>query len=152
MLKKFFSSAPNSCEDSPGLDVAFVVDKTKSIGAENFLLLKGFLLQLADALTIGPNATHVGYILFAKYPEVLNTFGDTKYHSGEEVNNLLQGIPTKLSSPTFIDRALKEANVSLFTKEGGDRPDFPNVLILLTDGKTNEASEPFSKIIPSLEV
>ncbi|XP_078345496.1 matrilin-1-like [Oculina patagonica] len=142
---------PSTCEDSPGLDVAFLVDKTKSVGVENFKLLKGFLLQLADALTIGPKATHVGYILFAKRPELLNTFGDAKYHSGEKVTSLVKGIPIKLSSPTFIDRALMEANVSLFTKEGGYRPDFPNVLILFTDGKTNKASEPFSKIIPSLE-
>ena len=83
---------------------------------------------------------------------MLNTFADTEYHSGEKVYDLLKGIPDNLGSPTFIDRALKEANLSLFTEKGGDRPKFPNVLILMTDGRTNSKSEPFSNIIPSLQV
>jgi len=142
---------PNPCEDSPGMDVAFVVDRTKSVRPENFKLVKGFLLEICDALSIGPNATHTGFVLFAKSPNVLNTFADSQYYSSESVHHLIQNIPENLGSRTFIDRALKAANNSLFTDEGGDRPDFPNVLILLTDGKTNPDSEPFSGIISSLK-
>lgn len=132
--------------------MAFVVDKTESVGLENFKLLKGFLLQLNNALTISPDATHTGIILFDEFPEVLNTFADSLYYSGEKVHQLIESMPDDLGSKTFIDRALKEADGTLFTEEGGDRPEFPNVLILLTDGKTNENSEPFSSIISSLEV
>ena len=132
--------------------MAFVVDRTKSVRPENFKLVKGFLLEICDALSIGPNATHTGFVLFAKSPNVLNTFADSQYYSSESVHHLIQNIPENLGSRTFIDRALKAANNSLFTDEGGDRPDFPNVLILLTDGKTNPDSEPFSDIISSLKV
>ncbi|KAL9968594.1 hypothetical protein ACROYT_G020703 [Oculina patagonica] len=142
---------PNPCENSPGLDVAFVVDRTESIGLENFRLVKGFLLELCDALTIGPNATHTGYILFARKPNLLNTFADTQYYSGASVHQLITNIPEELGDRTYIDRALKKADDALFTVQGGDRPEFPNVLILLTDGRTNKNSEPFSSIIPSLE-
>ncbi|KAL9968592.1 hypothetical protein ACROYT_G020701 [Oculina patagonica] len=143
---------PNPCENSPGLDVAFVVDRTESIGLKNFKLLKGFLLQLADALKIGPNATHTGIILFDETSQVLNSFADSEFYSGEKVHDLIKSIPNHLGDRTYIDRALKKANNKLFTEEGGDRPEFPNVLILLTDGKTHENSEPFSSIIPSLKV
>ena len=132
--------------------MAFLVDKTDSIGVEHFMLPKGFLLQLIDTLSIGPTATHTGFVLFAKHPQVLHTFADTKYHSNEKVHHLIESIPAKLGKRTFIDRALKAADESLFTEEGGDRPEFPNVLILLTDGRTNPKSEPFSNIIPSLKV
>ncbi|KAL9968596.1 hypothetical protein ACROYT_G020705 [Oculina patagonica] len=142
---------PNPCANSSGLDVAFVVDRTNSIGLENFRLVKGFLLELADSLTIGPNATHTGYILFARNPNLLNTFADTRYHSGASVHQLITSIPEELGGRTYIDRALKKADDALFTVPGGDRPEFPNVLILLTDGRTNVNSEPFSSIIPSLE-
>ena len=115
-------------------------------------MLKGFLLQLSDAMPIGPDATHVGYILFAKNAKLLNNFADTKYHSGENVHNLITGISDATFSSTFIDEALIKANKSLFTPRGGDRPEAPNVLILMTDGKTNDHSIPFSEIVPSLRV
>ena len=38
---------------------------------------------------------------------------------------------------TRIDLALKLANTQLFTKENGDRPEIPNYLVLVTDGKQN---------------
>ena len=132
--------------------MAFLVDRTKSVGISNFKMLKGFLLQLSDAMPIGPDDAHVGYILFAKNADVLNTFADTEYYSRENVNNLITSIPDDLGGQTYIDRALLKANDSLFTQNGGDRPEAPNVLILMTDGKTNDASKPFSEIVPSLRV
>lgn len=134
------------------MDVAFLVDRTKSIGDVNYQLLKGFLLRLAGALTIGHNATHTGIILFAKYPSLKNNFSNPNFHSNAAVRHQIDDFDDTLGSPTFTDRALIEANLSLFTEEGGDRTGFPNVLILLTDGHTNDASKPFSEIIPSLEV
>ena len=115
-------------------------------------MLKGFLLELSDAMPIGPDATHVGYILFAQHAILLNNFTDTKYHSGENVHSLITGLSDRTFRGTFIDRALIKANGSLFTPRGGDRPEAPNVLILMTDGKTNHRSEPFSEIVPSLRV
>ena len=132
--------------------MAFLVDRTNSVGMTNFRMLKGFLLQLSDAMPIGPDAAHVGYILFAKTPNLLNTFADTKYYSRENVHSLLTSIPDQLQGGTFIDKALIKANNSLFTPMGGDRPEAPNVLVLMTDGRTNKASRPFSEIVPSLRV
>ena len=132
--------------------MAFVVDRTGSVGVKNFELMKGFLLQLTDVLTIGPNGTHTGFVLFDKTAEELNTFADSEYYSGESVHHLVENIPNKLGKRTFIDRALMKADEALFTVEGGDRPVFPNVLVLLTDGRTNPDSEPFSGVISSLKV
>ena len=132
--------------------MAFLVDRTNSVGLSNFRMLKGFLLQLSDAMPIGPDDAHVGYILFAKNPTLLNTFADTEYYNSENVHNLITSIPDNLGGLTFIDRALIKANDSLFTTTGGDRPEVPNVLIMMTDGRTNKDSEPFSKIVPSLRV
>ena len=128
------------------------MDRTRSVGRENFKLLKGFLLEIIDALDIGPNATHTAFILFHKRAKVLNTFNDSAYHSNEEVHHLIEDTSNFLGWRTFIDRALEAANNQLFTVQGGDRPKFPNVLILLTDGKTNIESKPYEEIIPHLEV
>ena len=134
--------------------MAFLVDKTDSVGEDNFKLVKGFLMEVSNALTIGPDATHTAFILFAKNAEVLNTFADSEYYSNKAVQRLIENIPVKLGKRTFIDRALKAAADKLYTLEGGDRtePDFHNLLILMTDGRTNRDSEPFSSILPSLQV
>ena len=144
--------APTNCEGMKGLDLAFLIDRTKSIKVPNFQLLKGFVLQIIESLTIGPDATQTAFILFAKQATVLNTFNDSRYHSKEEVVHLVRSIPEDLESGTYIDRALIAANNTLFTDAGGDRPGHPNVLVLFTDGKTNIKSENFSTITPSLQV
>ena len=141
-----------ACQNSTGMDLALLVDRTRSLKKRNFLLLKGFILELVQGLPIGPDQTHAGIILFAREPTLLNTFADIRYHSSEALYNLVDRIDSRLGTRTFIDKALKAANTSLFTTKGGDRSYFPNTLILLTDGRTNRASEPYANIIPSLKV
>ena len=149
----FFSLvAPNPCENSKGMDVGFLVDKTKSLGTANFMLLKGFLLEVTAALHIGRDATHVGMILFDKQPKVVSTFADKRLYSNDAVHQVISKIPVILGSPTYTDRALRAADRQLFTRKGGDRQKFPNILIVLTDGRTNEKSIPFSQVIPPLKV
>jgi len=54
---------------------------------------------------------------------------------------------------TRTDRALELAAEDFFSwEDSGDRPDKPNVLIMLTDGDTNEGSKPFSQVILPLNV
>lgn len=142
---------PDPCENSKGMDVAFIIDKTSSLGVPNFLLLRGFLLELVAALNIGPDATHTGIITFNRKPKVLSDFANSGLYSNEAVHDFLAKISVVLGDRTFTDKALMAAAGKLFTEEGGDRPDFPNVLIILTDGRTNPASKPFSTIIPLLE-
>ncbi|KAL9968587.1 hypothetical protein ACROYT_G020696 [Oculina patagonica] len=142
---------PDPCENSKGMDVSFVIDKTSSLGVVNFLLLKGFLLELIAAMHIGPDATHTGIITFNRKPKVLSTFADVKMHSNQAVHEFIAKMSVVLGDRTFTDKALMAADNKLFTEEGGDRPKFPNVLILLTDGRTNPKSKPFSEITPLLK-
>lgn len=109
-------------------------------------------MEIVNALDVGPNATHTGIILFAKRPTVLNTFKDIDYHSNEALYRLISNTSDSLGDRTFIDRAPNAANEKLFTEGCGDRPSFPNVLVLMTDGKTNENSTNFSEILPLLKV
>ena len=44
------------------------------------------------------------------------------------------------------------ANSGLFSSGGGDRADKPNVLVVITDGKTNSGSKPYSSVLAPLIV
>ena len=81
---------------------------------------------------------------------IIPRFTDT-----QNINNLLQKIGNlpHIQGGTRTDRALELAAEDFFGwQETGDRPDVPNVLLVLTDGNTNEGSKPFSQVLTPLEV
>ena len=77
-------------------------------------------------------------------------FSDTQ--SIDAIHSKANSLP-HIQGGTRTDRALELAAKDFFGWEDiGDRPDKPNVLIVLTDGDTNEGSKPFSQVIPPLDV
>ena len=113
--------------------------------------VKTFLLQLVNQFDISEKATKVATILFSKTPNLLNTFGDD-IQTNQGIDNLIKGIPNKVKGGTRADLALMMADEKLFIPEAGDRPDAPDVVILMTDGKTRSPAEPFSDIVAPLKV
>ena len=136
--------------DVCAVDLALVADKTQSIGRHDFKLLRGFLLQISDSMDISPATTHEAVITFANTSTTLNRLDDIQFQSNQAMHMLIKGIDNNLGTPTRTDRALEEV-VSLFTY-GGSRPGFQKSMVILTDGKTNNASTPFNQIVPKLEV
>ena len=79
----------------------------------------------------------------------------SRFTDSQNINNLLQNIGNlpHIQGGTRTDRALELAAEDFFGwQETGDRPDIPNVLLVLTDGNTNEGSKPFSQALTPLEV
>ena len=132
--------------------MAILLHRTRSLSIGDYILAKGFFAELVGGLDIGPTATRLGLIRFAKNPRVDFTFADEAYHDQEAVIHFIKNLDNWRGRRTFIDRALLAANNELFTPAGGDREEFPNALILLTDGRTNPRSQPFGNIVPSLQV
>ena len=132
--------------------MAILLDRTRSLSIGDYILAKGFFAELVGGLDIGPDATRLGLIRFDKNSKVDFTFADEAYHNQGAVIHFIENLNNWRGRRTFIDRALLAANDSLFTPAGGDREEFPNALILLTDGRTNPRSRPFGDIVPSLRV
>ena len=144
----------STCERliSAGIDLALVADLTKSIGPSQFQVMKEFLVRLASEFEVSEEGSHVALITYHREATVLNNFTKASSYNKQDLLDLIHGIPMKLSSPTRTDRALMAAADHLFTAAGGDRPEAPNVLVLLTDGRTHKASKPYDEIIPLLKV
>ena len=62
-------------------------------------------------------------------------FANSKYQEKDALLNKIASEPIKLERQTRTDLALKMARDKLFTEAGGDRPDKPNIMLVLTDGK-----------------
>ena len=79
-------------------------------------------------------------------------FRFTDAQTANSLKNAIKALP-HIRGGTRTDRALELAGQDFFGwKETGDRPDVPNVLLVLTDGDTNEGSKPFPQVLPPLKV
>ena len=114
--------------------------------------MKEFLAKLASEAEVSEGGSHVALITYHREATVQNNFTEASSYNKQDLLDLINGIPMKLSSPTRTDRALMAAEEHLFTAAGGDRPEAPNVLVLLMDGRTHNASKPYDEIIPLLKV
>lgn len=143
---------PVPCEHAQGYDIAFLLDRTKSLSMGDVLQMNGFISQLLPRLNISSERTHIAIIIFGKHARVVVGLNEAKFHNVEALDRFMQnGIPNGRASRTRIDKGLVEANNKVFVENFGDRPEFPNVLVLITDGKTHPDSAPFPGIVSSLK-
>ncbi|CAH3133316.1 unnamed protein product [Pocillopora meandrina] len=127
-----------------GLDIGIVLDKSKSIKIPNLEKVITFLGDLVKKFNPAPKADHFGLITFNEQAKLAFSFADSKYHSKKDLLRRIANEPLKLNLQTRTDLALKLAKDKLFTKAGGDRPDKPNVMIVLTDGRPTHPDKSFN--------
>lgn len=139
----------NPCEG--GIDLGIIVDRSKSVGKENFIIVKEAVKSFVDNFDIQPEETHVSLIFFAGTPFHMFNLSDPSYHSNKAVKDAIDSLPNKLYSGTRTDLALMKAHDHMF-HPGQDRRKKPNVLLVLTDGATASESAPYSETVPPLEV
>ena len=113
----FFSLVDHKC--SLALDVAFILDRSRSVGLKNWKRMKLFLISLVMKLHVSEDNTHVSAITFSKTAKVVFKFDNNQ--TTYEVSTTLYGMQYKNTGGTYIDRALKKANNNLFTAASGMR-------------------------------
>ena len=145
---KHFISEPDFCETP--VDLCFVIDSSGSIRdsnqgtIDNWQLQLDFLASVARAFTIGPDATHVGAIVFSE--DATFEFSLSQYDNIEAVTEALLGLQY-LGQTTNTPEALKLARTQCFNIVNGDRPNVDNLAIVVTDG----VPYPSSRTAPALE-
>ena len=127
-----------------------MVDRTKSLGSENIQVLKEALVDLVQKFDISEDTTHVSLETFFKRAEVHNRFNDPTYWSVSAVIDLINNSFDKLRSPTRVDLALEAADEIMYTAANGDRSGEVNVLVVFTDGRTQDATN-FNALNSSVE-
>ncbi|CAK6978662.1 collagen alpha-1(XIV) chain isoform X4 [Scomber scombrus] len=124
-------------------DLVFLVDGSWSIGDDNFLKIIRFLYSTTGALDmIGPDGTQVAIAQFsddARTEFKLNSYSD-KQRLLDAINNIAyKGGNTKTG------RAIQHVKENIFTAEAGMRRGIPNVLVVLTDGRSQDDVNKVSK-------
>ena len=119
------------------------MDKSQSVKIPNLKKVITFLGELVKQFDPAPDADHFGFITFNKQANLVFNFKDSRYHDKDALLEKLASEPIQLALKTRTDLALEMARDELFTVAGGDRPDKPNVMIVLTDGKPTHPNKKF---------
>ncbi|XP_078580606.1 uncharacterized protein LOC144864418 isoform X3 [Branchiostoma floridae x Branchiostoma japonicum] len=121
-----------SCQgrDVP-LDIVFLLDGSGSVGSANFDLVKDFTRTLARNFDIAANMTQIGVV---QYSDTVNReFGLGDFHNRQDVLNAISAVSYQQGG-TLTGAAIDFVRQTSFTTGDGDRPDVPNMLIVVTDG------------------
>lgn len=110
------------------------MDKSQSVKIPNLKKVITFLGELVKQFDPAPDADHFGFITFNNKAKLVFNLADSQYHYKDPLLQKIASEPIKTAGGTRTDLALEKAD-QLFTEAEGDRPDKPNVMIVLTDGK-----------------
>ncbi|XP_035392263.1 collagen alpha-1(XIV) chain-like isoform X2 [Electrophorus electricus] len=117
-------------------DLVFLVDGSWSIGDDNFLKIIRFLYSTTGALDeIGPGGTQVAIAQFSD--DARTEFKLNSYDNKESLLDAIQRISYK-GGNTKTGRAMQHVKNAIFTVAGGTRRGVPKVLVVLTDGRSQD--------------
>ena len=97
-----------------------------------------------DKFEPGPDKDHFGLVTFNSKAFTEFTFLDEALYSKEKLKKRISEIPLTMELQTRTDLAMKQARDTLFSPSGGDRPEKPNIMIFLTDGKPTNQPQDFA--------
>ena len=114
-------------------DVVFLLDSSGSIKLDDFNVMQEFIRDVIFGLNVDAG-THVGVMAYSTNSTVI--FHLNEHDTTRNVQNALNIRYT--GGQTNTAEALRRTRTEMFVTSQGDRPDKSNVIILLTDGKSND--------------
>ncbi|TKS75342.1 Collagen alpha-1(XII) chain [Collichthys lucidus] len=130
------------CSYSAIGDVAFLVDGSWSVGRPNFKYIQKFISATAGAFQVGEDKTRVAVVQYSNdakaefnlnthmtRPALLRAIGSLEYKGGD----------------TMTGDALNFVLQNTFTEAAGSRSSFPKVLVIITDGKSEDSVESYAR-------
>ena len=116
----------------------FLLDGSSSIGVKNFIKMKNFVKNTVSSFHIANDGVRVGVVTYSHY--VSEVFDMKKYADLDALRRGIENIyyPKGL---TYTSEGLNYLRKDSFKKQNGDRKGVPNVAIVITDGKSNDANE-----------
>ncbi|XP_024122784.1 collagen alpha-1(XIV) chain isoform X3 [Oryzias melastigma] len=134
--------AKEVCKEAKA-DLVFLVDGSWSIGDDNFMKITHFLYSTMGSLDlIGPDGTQVAIAQFSD--DARTEFQLSSHGNKEALLEAIHKIRYK-GGNTKTGRAIKHVKESIFIPEAGARRGVPKVLVVLTDGRSQDDVNKVSK-------
>ncbi|XP_030041504.1 von Willebrand factor A domain-containing protein 1 isoform X1 [Microcaecilia unicolor] len=121
-------------------DILFLLDSSGSVSYYEFANVKGFIGELLQPFTFGPNDVQASMIHISTTP--ILEFPFNQHTSSHAVQQAIQDTKQYMGD-TNTGQALSFAKEKLFTEQAGARANVPKVLLWVTDGiSTDDIAEP----------
>ncbi|XP_040199257.1 collagen alpha-1(VII) chain-like isoform X5 [Rana temporaria] len=117
-------------------DIVFLVDESSSIGPSNFIKVKDFLYRIVSYFPkIGPQGAQIAIVQYSEEPR-------TEFHLNEnkDRNSILKAIRSMqyFGGNTKTGRGIGHVLKELFQVSKGMRPSSPHLILLITDGRSQD--------------
>ncbi|OWF46122.1 uncharacterized protein LOC110456139 [Mizuhopecten yessoensis] len=123
------------CSNTKKIDLVFVMDQSNSLSMDDNIRSKMFIQDIVNDFQVSLDKTRVGLVTYSTHATTrfhLNTYG-----SSSAVSTAIDNVPFD-SGTTATDEALIKALTDVFQVSHGSRPDAVKVLIVITDGVSND--------------
>ena len=115
-----------------------MIDSSGSVGKKNFEKMKNFVAAVSEKLDIENGNVRVGLVTFNSEVYVQFNLGD-KSTSSEVVTAITATVYTH--GTTNTGGALQTVYSTMLTPANGDRQTVPNIIVVMTDGGSNDKNE-----------
>jgi collagen type VI alpha len=122
-----------------GADIVIMLDASDSIGYSNFNTLKEFIVKLVEQFDVEGGKIRVGLVTFSSTIDLqfnLNKFND-RLSMFAAIRNTTY--PSRAASDTA--GGLNYVRTNMFTAASGDRADFNNIIVIITDGASSNQNK-----------
>uniref|UniRef100_A0A669FBK5 Collagen type XII alpha 1 chain n=1 Tax=Oreochromis niloticus TaxID=8128 RepID=A0A669FBK5_ORENI len=146
---EYFCSLITRCSASIIGDVVFLVDGSWSVGRPNFKYIRSFISAAAGAFHIGEEKTRVGVVQYSD--DARTEFNLNEHHTRPALLRAIGSMPYKggnTNTGDALDYVLRNA----FSEAAGARNGLPKVLVIITDGKSEDPVASYAKQLRSTGV
>lgn len=124
-----------------GADIVIMMDASGRVGYPNFNLIKEFVVKLVEQFDVEGGKIRIGLLTYSSTINLqfnLNQFTDRVSMFGAIRNTSYP------SGGADIAGGLNYARTNMFTSAAGDRANFPNIIVVITDGPSNNQNTTLS--------
>ncbi|XP_029394291.1 collagen alpha-3(VI) chain isoform X2 [Mus pahari] len=119
-------------------DIIFLIDGSQNTGNANFDVIRDFLVNVLERLSIGNQQVQVGVVQYSEEPKTM--FSLNSYPSKATVLDAVKGLSLVGGESANIGQALDFVVENHFTRAGGSRVEegVPQVLVLISAGPSSD--------------
>ncbi|XP_059170537.1 uncharacterized protein LOC131951789 [Physella acuta] len=126
----------SKCTTLNKADIILVMDASSSVGEANWVHQTDMAANITHYFHVGPDNVRFAALLFHRNPTKIFDLKDYTSHSSLEYN--LKKVPYPRHSGTYTHEALNYIMTqNMFGTASGGRDDAPKLVIVMTDGKSN---------------
>ncbi|XP_078589338.1 sushi, von Willebrand factor type A, EGF and pentraxin domain-containing protein 1-like [Branchiostoma floridae x Branchiostoma japonicum] len=118
-----------------GWDLIFLLDSSTSLGQSNFEKVKQYAKDIVDDLPIHTGLTRIGLVQYSDSPSDVVFLKD--YDNKTQISEAIDGL-SYLGGATFTGEAIDHTRTISFAESNGNRPEIPDTLVVVTDGKSSD--------------